>query len=230
MSSCARMPSGPVFRTRWSLAMAESDSRTQIVIACISLVGVLAAAVIANWSRISGGNASPPATAAEGAVQPQPEPAGRGISPRRVAPRPDQVVVGANADGPDSVVVLSAVPPLGSAHQTGAAHRLQHHDSLPAHHLAAEPRSPVSNSISTTGRLTALARTTCRRRSTFPCSRAITTSGSHFRMSWAWAKAMYRRGRYDLGRPSGVTFPAASSSRHLNSRVTVIRSNNGYVE
>jgi hypothetical protein len=99
--------------------MAESDSRTQIVIACISLVGVLAAAVIANWSRISGGNASPPATTAEGAVQPQPEPAGRGISPRRVAPHPDQVVVGANADGPDSVVVLSAVPPLGSVLKQG---------------------------------------------------------------------------------------------------------------
>lgn len=209
--------------------MAESDSRTQIVIACISLVGVLAAAVIANWSRISGGNASPPATAAEGAVQPQPEPAGRGISPRRVAPRPDQVVVGANADGPDSVVVLSAVPPLGSASNRGSS------PTSTSRFITGSPprcRTPLSrsNSISTTGRLTALARTTCRRRSTFPCSRAITTSGSHFRMSWAWAKAMYRRGRYDLGRPSGVTFPAASSSRHLNSRVTVIRSNNGYVE
>lgn len=98
--------------------MAESDSRTQIVIACISLAGVISAAIIANWSRISGANA-PPATVAEGAVQRPPEVAGRGVVPRRVAPQPAQGVVGDNADGPDSVAVVSAVPPLGSVLKQG---------------------------------------------------------------------------------------------------------------
>ena len=61
--------------------MAESDFRTQIVIACISLVGVLAAAVIANWGKISGSdsasNASPPKTVTEAAAQRPPQSAAR---------------------------------------------------------------------------------------------------------------------------------------------------------
>jgi len=98
--------------------MAQSDSRTQIVVACISLVGVLAAAVIANWSRISGSNngstASPPTAVTEAA--------GRGAFPRRNAPplqQPAQAVVGDTGDGSDSVVVVSAVPPLGTVLKQG---------------------------------------------------------------------------------------------------------------
>ena len=106
--------------------MAESDSRTQIVIACISLVGVLAAAIIANWSRISGSNSAsgqpPPQTVAEGAVQRPADGAGRGGIPRRVAPQlqqPAQAVVGDSGEGQDSVVVVSAVPALGTVLKHG---------------------------------------------------------------------------------------------------------------
>ena len=94
--------------------MAQSDSRTQIVVACISLVGVLAAAVIANWSRISSSNTTaPPATVS------QPAPA-RGGLPRRVAPQP--VVSGdnaASADSADSVEIVDAVPPIGTVLKQG---------------------------------------------------------------------------------------------------------------
>jgi hypothetical protein len=109
--------------------MAESNSRTQIVIACISLVGVLAAAVIANWGKISGSdsasNASPPKTVTEAAAQRPSEGAGRGGFPRRVAPQlqqPARAVVGNNGDSrdsADSVVVVSAVPPLGTVLKQG---------------------------------------------------------------------------------------------------------------
>ena len=104
--------------------MAQSDSRTQIVIACISLVGVLAAAIIANWSRISGasGNTMSTAPSSASAVQQPPEVAGRGGVPRRVAPQlkePAQAVVGDNGDSPDSVIILSALPPPGTVLKYG---------------------------------------------------------------------------------------------------------------
>jgi hypothetical protein len=109
--------------------MAESNSRTQIVIACISLVGVLAAAVIANWGKISGSdkasNASPPKTVTETPAQRPSEGAGRGGFPRRVTPQlqqPARTVVGNNGDSrdsADSVVVVSAVPSLGTVLKQG---------------------------------------------------------------------------------------------------------------
>lgn len=87
--------------------MAQSDSRTQIVIACISLVGVIAAAIIANWGKISGSesgaNPPPPKIVKEGAVQRPPEVAERGD----------------NKDSPDSVVILNAVPPRGTVLKHG---------------------------------------------------------------------------------------------------------------
>jgi len=106
--------------------MAQSDSRTQIVIACISLVGVVAAAIIANWGKISGSdsgsNASPPKTVTESVPQRPPEVAERGAVPRRVAPqlqRPEEAVLGDNRDSPDSVVILNAVPPRGTVLKHG---------------------------------------------------------------------------------------------------------------
>lgn len=91
--------------------MAQSDSRTQIIVACISLVGVLAAAVIANWSKIS--SSSPAATPAS-ATEPAPA---RGGLPRRVAPQP--VASGDNAGGDDFVEVVSAIPPQGTVLKYG---------------------------------------------------------------------------------------------------------------
>ena len=101
--------------------MAQSDSRTQIVVACISLVGVLAAAIIANWSKISGSSTMSSAPSPASAVQQPPEVAGRGGFPRRapLLKQPAQAVVGDNSDTPDSVVVLSAVPPPGTVLKHG---------------------------------------------------------------------------------------------------------------
>jgi hypothetical protein len=109
--------------------MAASDSRTQIVTACISVVGVLAAAVIANWGKISGSDsaskAPTPTTVTEGAPRP-PEVAGRAVFPRRVGPggpgsaaQSAQAVVGENEGGADTVEVLSAVPAVGTVLKHG---------------------------------------------------------------------------------------------------------------
>jgi hypothetical protein len=105
--------------------MAQSDSRTQIVIACISLVGVIAAAIIANWPKISGSDGAsnvPPKTVTETVPQQPPEVAEHGGFPRRGAPQlrqPEQAVVGDNRDSPDSVVILSAVPARGTVLKHG---------------------------------------------------------------------------------------------------------------
>ncbi len=112
--------------------MAASDSRTQIVTACISLVGVLAAAVIANWGRISGSDtaakAPTPTTVTEGAPRP-PEVAGRAVFPRRAGPgglapgQSTQAVAGenqgANVGGADTVEIVSALPALGTVLKHG---------------------------------------------------------------------------------------------------------------
>jgi hypothetical protein len=114
------MPMGSVSRDG-VFAMAQSDSRTQIVIACISLVGVLAAAMIANWGKISG-SSMPSAPSPASAVQQPPEAAGRGGFPRRGAGQQRQLaqaVVGDGGDSADSVDVVSAVPARGSVLKQG---------------------------------------------------------------------------------------------------------------
>jgi hypothetical protein len=86
--------------------MADSDSRTQITVAMIGVVGVLLAALIGNWDKIFGPK-DPPRAATPAQIQ-HPKP-------------PPGVVQGPGTLGndPDGVVILKASPPSGSTLKQG---------------------------------------------------------------------------------------------------------------
>jgi hypothetical protein len=96
--------------------MADSSSRTQITVAIIGLLGVLAAALISNWDRIAGTHGKDAASQAHTeatsptprAVNPSPQ---ASPTPRPANPSPQATSLG---DGPEGFMIEEASPPSGA--------------------------------------------------------------------------------------------------------------------
>lgn len=86
--------------------MADSNTRTQITVAVIGLIGVLAAAVIANWDKIF---------KKQDAQSGSSQQSGTATAPNKKSPPPEGGP-GSNTlgDGPEGVMILEASPPSGT--------------------------------------------------------------------------------------------------------------------
>jgi len=94
--------------------MADVSDRTQIKVAIIGLIGVLAAALIANWDRIFPTHSIPSQTpqAAQKKEEPTKEPI------KEIPQQPPQVQK-TFGDDPDGVFILNASPPNGATLTVG---------------------------------------------------------------------------------------------------------------
>lgn len=85
------------------MARGNDGGRTQIIIAAIGLIGVIAAAFIANWDKIFPRDAAPAAPVAAGQVQPAAVPGAVPVEEAERQAKAQAAVMNANADAMEDI-------------------------------------------------------------------------------------------------------------------------------